>query len=238
MESPTSNATKNETPNGKNEWNNSPSKRKGKGENNKRRREEKTRETEKPEVKQGETQLEHRYTIDPNTGKQIDFVWVPSRKIDPIADKDVLDRVSELKGILSNSVLKKVGNFAWMKVNIEGITKKEFYAHSRVNTRSGNTKLNDISIIEEGRTPVFKATEAPGPDGVPYSRNPDSEYKMFNDLAYQLGDNVKVKGHIKLFTEKDTCGSCNNIISQFKAKYPNITIEIIHNGGIPVIPKN
>ncbi|WP_425592727.1 deaminase domain-containing protein [Brevibacillus parabrevis] len=36
---------------------------------------------------------------------------------------------------------------------------------------------------------------------------------------------------------RSTCGSCNNIISKFKEKYPNIIIEIVHNGGIPVIPK-
>ncbi|WP_261378356.1 deaminase domain-containing protein [Paenibacillus agilis] len=193
--------------------------------------------TGKPEVERGSTPLEHRYAIDPDTKKPVDFEWIPSRKIDPVAEEDMLDRVSELKGLLSNSVLKKVGNFAWMKVNIEGVTKKEFYAHSRVNSRNGNPKLNDISVVEENKPPIFKATEAPGPDGIPYSREPDSEYKMFNDLASQLGNNVNAKGYIKLFTEKDTCGSCNNIISKFKEKYPNIIIEIVHNGGIPVIPK-
>ncbi|WP_256222585.1 deaminase domain-containing protein [Paenibacillus sp. OK076] len=29
-------------------------------------------------------------------------------------------------------------------------------------------------------------------------------------------------------TEKDTCGICNNIITQFKEKYPKIEIEVLH----------
>ncbi|MGC5775258.1 hypothetical protein J4O75_23330 [Paenibacillus pabuli] len=42
---------------------------------------------------------------------------------------------------------------------------------------------------------------------------------------------------MKLFTEKDTCGSCNNIITQFKEKYPKIEVEVIHNSGDLVPPK-
>lgn len=38
--------------------------------------------------------------------------------------------------------------------------------------------------------------------------------------------------------ELDNCGSCNYIIRQFKDKYPNIKIELIHNNGVFIAPKN
>ncbi|BFH17772.1 hypothetical protein PMJ10TS2_74000 [Paenibacillus melissococcoides] len=39
-----------------------------------------------------------------------------------------------------------------------------------------------------------------------------------------------------MFTEKDTCGSCNLVISKFAKKYRYITIEIVHNNGKMIEP--
>ncbi|MNJ75513.1 hypothetical protein D3C77_726210 [compost metagenome] len=67
----------------------------------------------------------------------------------------------------------------------------------------------------------------------------DTEYKILNDLAARLDklDNPSdIRGTLKMFTEKDTCVSCNNIIQQFHRDYPNIDIEIIHNNDIMVNP--
>ncbi|WP_394374156.1 deaminase domain-containing protein [Niallia taxi] len=36
------------------------------------------------------------------------------------------------------------------------------------------------------------------------TRNSDTEYKILNDIAFQLGNNTKATGKIKLFTELDT----------------------------------
>ncbi|MNI79911.1 hypothetical protein D3C81_2252740 [compost metagenome] len=64
----------------------------------------------------------------------------------------------------------------------------------------------------------------------------DTEYKILNDIDKKLGDNREAKGTITMFTEKDTCGSCHLVISKFKEKYPDITIEIIHNNGKLIEP--
>ncbi|MDM5351645.1 deaminase domain-containing protein [Lysinibacillus sphaericus] len=60
---------------------------------------------------------------------------------------------------------------------------------------------------------------------------------MLNDLADKIGTNYEVKGVIRLFTEKDTCDSCNLMIKQFDEKYPNNTIEVIHNNDNSILPK-
>ena len=49
---------------------------------------------------------------------------------------------------------------------------------------------------------------------------------------------MDASGKIKLFTELEPCDSCKNIIDNFKTKFKNIEIEVIHNGDIRIIPKN
>lgn len=73
-------------------------------------------------------------------------------------------------------------------------------------------------------------------DGRKAIRDYDSEYKILTDIALKLGNNVNTTGHIKLFTELEPCLSCQDIVLQFLQKYKNITIEIIHNGNIRLIP--
>lgn len=83
----------------------------------------------------------------------------------------------------------------------------------------------------------YPAKDAPNSKGEMIPREGDTEYKMKNELANHLGPpNSDIKGKIKLFTENDTCISCNDIIYNFSNDYPGITIEIIHNNGVK-IPK-
>jgi len=75
---------------------------------------------------------------------------------------------------------------------------------------------------------------------VPTASNPpvmlnraiDSEAKILNNIAAQLGDNASVNGTINLLTERPPCASCSNVIDLFKAKYPNITVNVFDNGGV------
>ncbi|MGV4529734.1 deaminase domain-containing protein [Ornithobacterium rhinotracheale] len=46
-----------------------------------------------------------------------------------------------------------------------------------------------------------------------------------------MGENFDVTGTVKLFTERVPCSSCSNVIELFSSRYPNLTIEIIHNNG-------
>lgn len=62
---------------------------------------------------------------------------------------------------------------------------------------------------------------------------------MINDLANKLGPpNPDIKGRIKLFTENDTCASCNDIIYNFTKDYPGIKVEVIHNNDVKISKKS
>ena len=159
----------------------------------------------------------------------------PTRQIDSVEEAHIIDRVKELRGNLT-SRYKKSGNFAVAEVDVEGISKTEFYAQSSINELKGNLedKVPDISL--QPSNPMFKASEAVGKDGDSYLRNTDTEYKILNDIASLLGENTKAKGKIKLFTELDTCDSCSKVIAEFAAKYKNIELEVIHNNGNRINP--
>ncbi|MBD8501248.1 deaminase domain-containing protein [Paenibacillus arenosi] len=161
--------------------------------------------------------------------------WFPTRLIDPDAEGHIIQRVSELKTRLSNGALNKSGsNFAYAEIYITGI-KKEFYAHSQVDgpppPHQTNMNYDGFSFKPQGEV-RYPAEDAPNSIGKLIPRNGDTEHKIINDLANQLGKpNSSIKGKIKLFTENDTCASCNKNIRDFKKDYPNIIIEIIHNNG-------
>ncbi len=158
----------------------------------------------------------------------------PTKQINPIKDQHIIDKVAEARGALSNRY-KKQGNFAYAEVDIVGINKKDFYAHSGIHDATKKIPgAEDFSF--KPNKPTFEATKAYDNGGNNYLRDGDTEYKILNDLAERVGDNYKAKGKIKLFTEKDTCDSCNLIIQQFNDKYPDITIEVIHNADEMILP--
>jgi hypothetical protein len=64
------------------------------------------------------------------------------------------------------------------------------------------------------------------------NRSIDSEAKILNNIATKLGDNTSASGTINLLTERALCASCSNVIQQFQAKYPNITVNVMDNGGV------
>ncbi|NKW86124.1 hypothetical protein HB671_17080 [Bacillus cereus] len=154
----------------------------------------------------------------------------PTRQIDLVAEAHIIDRVKELRGNLS-SKYKKAGNFALAEVDVNSLNKKEFYASSKIDEFKGNLEEKVPEISLKPNEPIFEASLAPGKDGKPYMRDSDTEYKILNEIALKLGDDVNATGKIKLFTELDTCDSCSKVIAEFANKYKNIELEVIRNNG-------
>ncbi|OMD44496.1 hypothetical protein BSK65_29780 [Paenibacillus odorifer] len=146
----------------------------------------------------------------------------------------ILNRVKELRSQLP-SKLKKSGNFGYAEVDVQGINKKGFFAHSSVNEATDKGALSDISLKPQGE-PIFNAKKV-DPDNAridtpeAYLRDYDTEYKILNDIASQLGGNKNAEGTINLFTERLTCQSCSDVILDFRREYPNITVNILTNDG-------
>lgn len=63
----------------------------------------------------------------------------------------------------------------------------------------------------------------------------DAEYKVLSALAETLENayDLKVQGTLYLYTELQPCESCQSVINQFKAKFPNISIELFWDYPYP-----
>lgn len=155
---------------------------------------------------------------------------ITKRSLNEADDVLLINRVKELRGKMPTSDLRKKGNFAHAIATVPGLSKEEYFAHSRIHEL--NSGLEEI-VPEISLKPVRKifptSKVASNSGGEPFDRDVDSEYKILTEIAERLGENVNVVGTIKLFTERDTCSSCANVITLFSAIYKKINIEIIHN---------
>ncbi|WP_375523355.1 deaminase domain-containing protein [Paenibacillus terreus] len=160
-----------------------------------------------------------------------------SRKLDETVDAEFISKVKEMKKNLPSKIRNKY-NFGYAEVNIQGLNKKDYYAHSGINKiedledTSARAKIQDISTEPLGKDKLFTTQKVNREnivdgDGA-WDRSKDTEFKILNEVASSLGDKTDVAGNIKLYTDLDCCPSCSNVIRQFKAKYPNITIEVIY----------
>ena len=80
---------------------------------------------------------------------------------------------------------------------------------------------------------IFTATEATGSNGQTWLRNVDSEYRMLNNLAHELGAKPghiypQVRGNLTIVSEHPYCSSCSNVIQQFQTMFPNIKLTLIN----------
>lgn len=76
---------------------------------------------------------------------------------------------------------KKSGNLATAQVEVEGITQKEFFAHSGIDevTEKLAGKVDGISV--KPKKSKFKATKAANKNGEIYVHDACTEYKIIND---------------------------------------------------------
>ncbi|MGX2951514.1 hemagglutinin repeat-containing protein, partial [Ursidibacter sp. B-7004-1] len=138
---------------------------------------------------------------------------------------DYRQQLSQAKSSLSPK-LQKEGNTAIAKINIEGVDIKMMAGHSRINSPQGD-------FIGKGNT-EFDSLRLPNKKGDLIDRKTDSEYKIFSNLADQLGSNTQAKGQVTIFTERPACQSCLGVAEQFNKRYPNIKVHIFDNNGQPV----
>jgi hypothetical protein len=105
------------------------------------------------------------------------------------------------------------------------------------NLSGGSVQCIPNNIVSSGApVPVsdriFDAVDVGG-----WERYTDSEYKMLNQLAKDLGatpgvpiaDQVKsgITGSIKIVSEKPYCASCQGVIHQFNQMFPEVEITLI-----------
>ncbi|WP_111465172.1 deaminase domain-containing protein [Pseudomonas sp. URMO17WK12:I2] len=117
-------------------------------------------------------------------------------------------------------------------VKIEGVS-SQMAAHSRINNPTSAQQAQ--GIVGEGKG-IFQTQSVPNKSGVLIPRAGDSEAKILDILAQKLGNNTAAKGTVTIFTERPACSSCLDVVVQFKAKYPNIQVNILDNKGVVMRP--
>jgi hypothetical protein len=81
--------------------------------------------------------------------------------------------------------------------------------------------------IGEPTNPVFKPADETGQ----YVRPTDSEYKILENLAAKLKPDST--GVIDLYTESEPCMACDNVIDQFKKKFPGVKLNVTYSVSRP-----
>ncbi|MBD9547759.1 deaminase domain-containing protein [Pseudomonas sp. PDM01] len=138
-------------------------------------------------------------------------------------------QVADLRAMLTGSA-KTSGNVGVAQIDISGI-QPTMAASSRIGIP--NAEQQAVGFVGEV-SETFPSSVVPTASNPPQmlNRAVDSEAKILNNIAAQLGDNTSVKGSINLLTERAPCASCSNVIELFRAKYPNITVNVFDNGGV------
>ncbi|HAL92254.1 MAG TPA: hypothetical protein DCM68_04430 [Verrucomicrobia bacterium] len=157
------------------------------------------------------------------------------RHLDKEKDHEDLKRIWHYRKKLPEPFYRR-NNFAWAFADIEGLEKKEYFAHS------GIQDLDDFSKSVAGRLegmsfspPRGKARfqtllvdykgNIGGPDALP--RWFDTEFKILEDIASRLPD-PSVKGKIRLYTNLEACPSCRGVMRQFLAIYTNVEMLVFY----------
>ncbi|MFD0589138.1 deaminase domain-containing protein [Paenibacillus sp. GCM10027627] len=169
--------------------------------------------------------------------KKVGEVTITSRKLEEVSDAALINKVKEMKKNLPSKLRGKY-NFGYAEVNIEGLNKKDYYAHSGISKMediedsTARGKIQDISIeplINDKVFTTLKVNKENIVDGDgAWDRSKDTEFKILNEIATSLGNKRDAVGKITLYTDLDCCPSCNEVIRQFKETYQNIEIEVIY----------
>ncbi|MFA9499536.1 deaminase domain-containing protein [Mannheimia sp. E30BD] len=144
--------------------------------------------------------------------------------------KEYQDKIYDLRSELPSS-LKRSGNVAVAKIDVEGLGIKQLAAHSGISSTMKG-------FVGDGKVEFEYLHIEPKGGGRPIPRNTDSEYKILSNLADNLGNNFDSKGEITIFTERRACQSCLGVITQFKERYPNIKINVISNENEKILNPN
>ncbi len=128
-----------------------------------------------------------------------------------------------------------VGNAGAAITDIDGVT-DEIKAYSKYNNSIYNSNLNHEYSYNFGKDNRIFDTKAVNSDNIvdgpnAFNRAVDSESKILEDIAHQLGYNKftideTIQGNVYLVTERAPCPSCTGVIEQFEKMFPNVKVHV------------
>lgn len=129
--------------------------------------------------------------------------------------KDALNKIRDYR-----SGVPSGGNYGYIDGNVTGVT------------IDNNKMWRSVSLEDaQAEIHIFDAVEATGNSGT-WQRITDSEYRMLNKLAHDLGGQAGnrypgIAGSLKIVSENPYCQSCQGVIKQFNDMFPDIEIILI-----------
>lgn len=146
--------------------------------------------------------------------------WNGATNIFEATVEEIAEATNKIKNHRINTGNLKGGNYGYLDGSVNGIT-------------LDNKMWRSIPIEEaEKEIHIFNAIDVSGPRGNEWLRITDSEYRMLNKLAEDLGA-VKggkypnVVGELKIASELPYCVSCTGVIQQFNEMFPNVKLILI-----------
>ena len=138
-----------------------------------------------------------------------------------IRQAEIIKGLQRIQEIRQDHVISKKQNIAYSQFEIEG-QKWETFAHSGEVSKNGTSPVPTKRFFKTGFDPHNMAF--------------DSEVKILEEFASKYANTRNVEGKIYLFTERPPCGSCTDVVNQFREAFPNVKIEIasgnfIEKGG-------
>lgn len=147
----------------------------------------------------------------------LDPLDIPNaRRALPDEISDAVNRIADHRIVVGDNS----GNYGFL----EGIVPSVGQIDNRM-WRSGAANPNT-------EPQIFEAIIVEGSSGGSWLRNTDSEYKMLNRLAADLGGSagnvyLSVSGTLKVVSENPYCTSCQGVIQQFNMMFPNINLILV-----------
>ncbi|MDO4230398.1 MAG: deaminase domain-containing protein, partial [Capnocytophaga sp.] len=147
--------------------------------------------------------------------------WNGAKNIFKATDDEIKEAAERIKAHRLAKNAGTSGNYGYLEGKIGNITKNGEMV------RSGAP--DDIVEIFDA-LPVNNKNIVRGENS--WLRTTDSEYKMLNRLANELGAKKgkiypHIKGELKIVSERAYCPSCQGIIQQFNEIFPNIKLILI-----------
>lgn len=157
------------------------------------------------------------------------------RHLDRKKDAADLKRIWHFRKKLPEPFYRR-NNFAWAHADVEGLDKKEYFAHSGIQSLDGFSasvakRLKGMSFSPEKGKARFETLlvdykgNIGGADALP--RWFDTEFKILEDIASRLPD-PSAKGTIRLYTNLEACPSCRGVMRQFLAMYTNVEMLVFY----------
>jgi hypothetical protein len=138
------------------------------------------------------------------------------------------------RSALPDEIADAVTKIKQHRIDINKAKGKNFgYLEGDINGNAIDNKIWSSGEAKPDIEPqIFDAIEVEGSGGRSWLRNTDSEYKMLNKLADDLGG-VKGKtypdmtGTLKIVSENPYCASCQGVIQQFNEMFPNVKLILV-----------